>query len=208
MLSQLTQDKRKQVREELEWQGFGAISPVVLACPRSDRTDVNATLLDLGAQEETIVFETTAQDVLASKALRLQVRESWNIEELATHYSEFIQLFRPLWQALREQENLQPADCFLARILADSRIPQTAAARPAIAGRVVARRLGRARSPAVVPQHLPFDLRQGRGMAEQCTGNRRRTATGCRRELLSTVWRAEIARRRSGRVAVQENLLD
>ena len=95
MLSQLTQDKRKQVREELEWQGFGAISPVVLACPRSDRTDVNATLLDLGAQEETIVFETTAQDVLASKALRLQVRESWNIEELATHYSEFIQLFRP-----------------------------------------------------------------------------------------------------------------
>eukprot|EP01132_Coremiostelium_polycephalum_P017200 gene17200-20615_t len=73
MLTQLTQDKRKQVREELEWQGFGAIAPTVLACPRSDRADVNATLLDLGAQEDTIVFETTAQDVLASKALRVQV---------------------------------------------------------------------------------------------------------------------------------------
>jgi len=117
MLTQLAQDKRKQVREELEWQGFGAISPVLLACPRSDRADVNATLQDLGALEETIVFETTAQDVLASKALRLQVRESWRIEELATHYSEFIQLFRPLWQALREQENPLPADCFLARVL-------------------------------------------------------------------------------------------
>ena len=117
MLTQLTQDKRKAVREELEWQGFGAISPAVLACPRSDRADVNATLLDLGVLEETIVFETTAQDVLSSKALRLQVRESWNIEELATHYSEFIQLFRPLWQALREQEQLQPCDCFLARTL-------------------------------------------------------------------------------------------
>ena len=45
------------------------------------------------------------------------MRESWNIEELATHYSEFIQLFRPLWQALREQEHLQPCECFLARTL-------------------------------------------------------------------------------------------
>ncbi|WP_374981079.1 phenylacetic acid degradation operon negative regulatory protein PaaX [Pseudomonas solani] len=117
MLSQLPQEKRKQVREELEWQGFGAISPIVLACPRCDRMDVNATLQDLEALEETIVFETTAQDVLASRALRMQVRESWNIDELATHYSEFIQLFRPLWQALREQEALQPQDCFLARTL-------------------------------------------------------------------------------------------
>ncbi|AAY92398.1 phenylacetic acid degradation operon negative regulatory protein PaaX [Pseudomonas protegens] len=117
MLSQLSVELRKQVREELEWQGFGAMSPVLLACPRSDRADINATLAELGAQEDTIVFETTPQDVLGSRALRLQVRESWNIDELAAHYSEFIQLFRPLWQALREQEQLQPQDCFLARLL-------------------------------------------------------------------------------------------
>ncbi|QGW76969.1 phenylacetic acid degradation operon negative regulatory protein PaaX [Pseudomonas alkylphenolica] len=117
LLSQLPQDKRKQVREELEWQGFGAISPVMLACPRCERADVVATLQDLEVLEDTILFETTAQDVLASKALRMQVRESWNIEALAAQYSEFIQLFRPLWQALREQDELQPMDCFLARTL-------------------------------------------------------------------------------------------
>lgn len=117
LLSQLPQDKRKQVREELEWQGFGAISPVMLACPRCDRVDVTATLQDLDVLEDTILFETAAQDVLASKALRMQVRESWNIEALAAQYSEFIQLFRPLWQALREQDSLQPMDCFLARTL-------------------------------------------------------------------------------------------
>lgn len=117
LLSQLPQDKRKQVREELEWQGFGAISPVMLACPRCERADVVATLQDLDVLEDTILFETTAQDVLASKALRMQVRESWNIEALAGQYSEFIQLFRPLWQALREQDELQPMDCFLARTL-------------------------------------------------------------------------------------------
>ncbi len=117
VLTQLPQDKRKQVREELEWQGFGAISPGVLGCPRCDRADINATLQDLGAQEETILFETTAQDVLASKALRAQVRESWKIDELASHYSEFIQLFRPLWQALKDQGSLDPKACFLARVL-------------------------------------------------------------------------------------------
>ncbi|WP_110968626.1 phenylacetic acid degradation operon negative regulatory protein PaaX [Pseudomonas huaxiensis] len=117
ILTQLPQDKRKEVREELEWQGFGAISPGVLGCPRCERADVNATLVDLGAQEDTILFETTAQDVLASKALRMQVRESWKIDELAAHYSEFIQLFRPLWQSLKEQDTLDPKACFLARVL-------------------------------------------------------------------------------------------
>lgn len=117
ILTQLPQDKRKEVREELEWQGFGAISPGVLGCPRCERADVNATLQDLGVQEETILFETTGQDVLASKALRMQVRESWKIDELAAHYSEFIQLFRPLWQSLKEQDSLDPKACFLARVL-------------------------------------------------------------------------------------------
>ncbi|MGP0171393.1 phenylacetic acid degradation operon negative regulatory protein PaaX [Pseudomonas sp. NCHU5208] len=117
VLSQLSPDKRKQVREELEWQGFGAIAPTVLANPRCDRVDVGATLQELDALEDSIIFETRTQDVLASRALRAQVRESWNIDELGRHYSEFIQLFRPLWKELKEQENLQPADCFLARTL-------------------------------------------------------------------------------------------
>jgi phenylacetic acid degradation operon negative regulatory protein len=117
VLSQLSQDKRKQVREELEWQGFGAIAPTVLANPRCDRVDVSATLQELDALDDSIIFETRTQDVLASRALRAQVRESWNIDELGRHYSEFIQLFRPLWKELREQESLKPADCFLARTL-------------------------------------------------------------------------------------------
>lgn len=117
MLSQLSAEKRKQVREELEWQGFAAISPTVLANPRCDKAEVNASLQELDALDDSIVFETKGQDVLASKALRMQVRESWNIDELGRHYSEFIQLFRPLWQALREQDTLNGEDCFLARTL-------------------------------------------------------------------------------------------
>lgn len=117
LLTQLSADKRKPVREELEWQGFGALSPTLLACPRSDRTDVNAALSDLGVRDDTIVFATRPESEAASAALRTQVKETWNIEALSAHYSEFTQSFRPLWQALRERAELDPEECFLARML-------------------------------------------------------------------------------------------
>ncbi len=117
LLSQLDAAKRKAVREELEWQGFGAMAPNLLGCPRADRTDLAATLRELEASEDSIVFETHTQEVLASKAMRAQVRESWRIDQLGQQYSEFIQLFRPLWQGLKEQAELDAQDCFLARTL-------------------------------------------------------------------------------------------
>jgi len=117
LLSQLEAGKRKALREELEWQGFGVMAPNLLGCPRADRADLAATLRDLEASDDSIVFETHTQEVLASKAMRAQVRESWRIDELGQQYSEFIQLFRPLWQGLKEQQQLDAQDCFLARTL-------------------------------------------------------------------------------------------
>lgn len=117
LLAQLDATKRKAVREELEWQGFGVMGANLLGCPRTDRADLAATLREQDAEDDCIVFETHAQEVLASKALRAQVRESWNIEELGQHYSEFIRLFRPLWQAMKDLDAPSPQDCFLARTL-------------------------------------------------------------------------------------------
>lgn len=117
VLTQLSPAQRKRVREALEWQGFGAIAPTVLACPRSDRADVSATLAELGVGDSTLVFDTRPQDDSACQALQAQVKETWNIAGLAAHYSEFTRLFRPLWQALREQPALGPEQCFLARLL-------------------------------------------------------------------------------------------
>ncbi len=117
LLSQLDAGRRKAVREELEWQGFGALGVNLLGCPRIDRADLAATLREQEAEDDCIVFETHAQEVLASKALRAQVRESWNIEELGQHYSEFIRLFRPLWQAMKDLDSASPQECFLARTL-------------------------------------------------------------------------------------------
>lgn len=45
-------------------------SMVVLASPRGDRTDINATLLDLDVLDDALVFEITGQNVMAFHALR------------------------------------------------------------------------------------------------------------------------------------------
>ena len=117
LLSQVPAEQRKRVREELEWQGFGALAANTLACPRSDRADVTTTLKELGVLDDSLIFETRGQEVLASKAMRLQVRDSWRLDELGEHYREFIALFRPLWQALNEKTVLDAQECFLVRLL-------------------------------------------------------------------------------------------
>lgn len=117
LLTQLSAAKRKSVREELKWQGFGALSPTLLACPRSNRADVDAALSGLGVLADTIVFATSPDAEPASMALRTQVKETWNIEALSAQYSEFIHLFRPLWQTLRKRVELNSEECFLSRML-------------------------------------------------------------------------------------------
>lgn len=117
LLSQLSTDKRKAVRDELAWQGFGPLSNVLLGSPRCQYADVVATLTGLGVIDDVIVFETVPQEELSSRPIRLQVRESWGIEELGQQYEDFIQLFRPVWQEFREANWLDPQACFLARTL-------------------------------------------------------------------------------------------
>jgi len=117
LLTGMDVQARKRLRDELQWQGFAAFSPVLLASPRGEQAELAATLQELGVDDDCIVFQTSAQTSPAPCALHRQVRESWNLDSLGAHYHAFITAFRPLWQALREQRNIAPQDAFLSRIL-------------------------------------------------------------------------------------------
>lgn len=117
MLPQATPEKRKQVREELEWQGFGLLAAGVMACPRAERAEVMATLREQGVEEECIVFQTQPSELLANKPLRAQVRDSWNLDVLGERYDQMLQHFRPLWAAVQKAGEIDPQDAFLARLL-------------------------------------------------------------------------------------------
>lgn len=116
-LSQLATAERAKAKEELEWLGFGAFASGVLAHPRMHRSEALGVLQELGMAEDAIVLHSEASEPLAPKALRLQVRESWNLDQLADSYSRFLVQFRPLWKALSEGHTLGDQDAFIARTL-------------------------------------------------------------------------------------------
>ena len=117
VLNQLSAEKRKQVRDEVEWLGFGAFAPTILAHPIVDKSELVALLQDLNVLDDVIILDTVSEENFASRPLRLLVREAWNLEQLSSSYQEFLTQFRPLWNEMRLQDRLDPADCFLARIL-------------------------------------------------------------------------------------------
>ncbi len=115
--SQLDNTKRRIIREELEWMGFGLLATNVMAHPWLEHAEVLPLLQEHDALDDTIVMQSQPQGLLTSRALRLQVKEGWNIEHLASKYTQFIDQFRPLWQELTVDNNLSPEECFIARIL-------------------------------------------------------------------------------------------
>ncbi|MWJ27918.1 phenylacetic acid degradation operon negative regulatory protein PaaX [Halomonas sp. ZH2S] len=118
MLTQLEPATRQKVRDELEWLGFGSFCPGILAHPTLSRNETIAVLQEMGAAEDTIIMQTEPLTPMVRKPLRLQVRESWNLDELSQSYKVFLDKFRPLWRALANEDNaLSEEECFIARIL-------------------------------------------------------------------------------------------
>lgn len=116
-LSQLENGKRRSVKEDLEWMGFGSLAPGVMAHPRISRMELLPLLQEREALDDTIVMQSEPQELLTSRALRLQVKESWNLDHLAERYRNFLNQFRPLWQELKIEDSLTPTECLIARTL-------------------------------------------------------------------------------------------
>lgn len=117
LTSQIDAELRKTVKEELGWLGFGNIAPGVLAHPTVDMTELQTTLKDLNALEDAIIFDTYKQDLINSRPLRVLVRDCWNLDDLSESYKQFLNKFRPIWNDLKNADQLDPEDCFLVRTL-------------------------------------------------------------------------------------------
>ena len=116
-LNQLAPELRQKVREELKWLSFGSMAPGVMEHPRFTRNELLPLLQEWGALDDTIVMETVPMEQKSSRALRLQVRESWNLDELGGRYRRFLSQFRPVWRELQNEDNLTPKECLTLRVL-------------------------------------------------------------------------------------------
>lgn len=115
--TQLDVELRKVVKKELEWLGFGNISPGVMAHPMADMTELSGTLQDLCVNNEVILMEAQLLGTQTSTPLKQLVHECWNLQQLSEDYQHFLERFRPILRALENAKDLDPEQCFQLRTL-------------------------------------------------------------------------------------------
>ncbi|MDI3326705.1 phenylacetic acid degradation operon negative regulatory protein PaaX [Pontibacterium granulatum] len=115
--TQLDVELRKVVKKEMEWLGFGNISPGVMAHPMADMAEVNSTLQELCVNNEVIHMESQLIGMQTSAPLKELVHECWNLQQLSEDYQTFLERFRPILRSLETAEDLDPEQCFQLRTL-------------------------------------------------------------------------------------------
>ena len=108
--------RRKALRDELAWIGFGRLAAGVLAHPTIDPEAVAAILAEHRAEPHVLVMHATHGD---SAALAGAIRSAWDLERLERDYRAFLERFRPVLTAVgaRPPEGLDPEQCFMVRTL-------------------------------------------------------------------------------------------
>ena len=116
-LARLAPEARESLRRELGWQGFGALLPGVMLHPDPDQGALAQSLADAGLNDRALVMRGSVAPFVAPAALHEVIRDCWRLDRLAEDYTRFLDTFRPIWQAFETGEDLDPALCFLVRIL-------------------------------------------------------------------------------------------
>ena len=113
----LEAERREGLRRDLGWLGFGQLANGVMVHPDPDKGAVRQALVEAGALERAVVMSSAAEEWVTSDALRDLIHGCWDLDRLAADYTEFLDIFRPLWQALSGNGELDPELCFVVRTL-------------------------------------------------------------------------------------------
>lgn len=116
-LSGLSADDRDNVRKELAWLGFGALSANVLAHPAADVGALDATLKQSGIERDIVVMRGKVTGRQHDDAMRALVHKSWNLEEIDGQYDQFVRQFRPVYAEVRRARKPNNRMAFQIRTL-------------------------------------------------------------------------------------------
>jgi phenylacetic acid degradation operon negative regulatory protein len=106
--------KRRNVRDELRWLGFGQLSPGVYAHPSSTLEQARGWLATVGCANHCWLLKSATEGLAADRRL---AAEGWNLAELARRYRRFRDIFAPVAAAARDSTALTPQPAFLVRTL-------------------------------------------------------------------------------------------
>jgi phenylacetic acid degradation operon negative regulatory protein len=112
----LNPQTRSELRKELGWEGFSALSPTVFVHPNPDR-DTLAEILD-AYDVRGDVFVSTMDEAsdIQGRPLPELVREYWPLEAISGNYRSFIDNFSPLPRLIHDAKPvLTPEQAFVIR---------------------------------------------------------------------------------------------
>ncbi|HEY6620561.1 MAG TPA: phenylacetic acid degradation operon negative regulatory protein PaaX [Steroidobacteraceae bacterium] len=106
--------ERNEIREELEWRGFGEISANVFAHPELDSQALRSQRDAGGLLSKVVAFDASLAGEDAPQRL---VDLGWDLEDLGLRYQRFVARFASVQAALMRHRGIEPKDCFLVRTL-------------------------------------------------------------------------------------------
>ena len=110
-------ERREALRRDLGWLGFGQLANGVMLHPDPDHPALRQALAEAGAIEGAVVMDAGAEDWTSPEAVRALIGACWDLDRLAADYEDFLEVFRPLWQALSGNGQHDPETCFVVRTL-------------------------------------------------------------------------------------------
>lgn len=117
LLGGVSPASRDEIRRQLAWLGFGAISPNVLAHPAPDEDELRFLLEQHEVAADAVVLTGRSAGSMQDQQLSTLARKSWNLDELDQRFADFIARFQPVYRAVRRAAGPAAAPAFHIRTL-------------------------------------------------------------------------------------------
>ncbi|HLV28258.1 MAG TPA: phenylacetic acid degradation operon negative regulatory protein PaaX [Burkholderiaceae bacterium] len=114
----LNPQTRSELRKELTWEGFSALSPTVFVHPNPDRETLQEILNAYGVRGDVFVSSMDQAPDIQCRPLSELVNEYWPLDEISRNYHSFIEHFRELPAMMEDTpSDLTPELAFVIRTL-------------------------------------------------------------------------------------------
>jgi phenylacetic acid degradation operon negative regulatory protein len=115
LLSGLDTATKERVRKEFGWSGFGAFSANVLAHPAPDLAELDTSIKRLGIARDLVVL--SGRTIRNDEGMRTLAHSGWNLAEIKQRYAQFVEMFRPVMQAISAAPKIEEKQAFIIQTL-------------------------------------------------------------------------------------------
>lgn len=108
--------KLEELKRGLAWLGFAQLKPSVFGHPSGDMDALQALLAEYKLTDMVVLFNALPSDARSQTNLKKLVYEKWRLDEVAEHYQDFCQVYRPYMKKVQSR-SLSAEDAFLLRTM-------------------------------------------------------------------------------------------